>query len=44
MGLFLVSYIYIFGIAILFRFRMTVLGILVRLVYFVIVCIASRAI
>ena len=43
MGHFLV-YIYIFGIAILFLFQTIVLGVLIHLVYFVVVCIVSRAI
>ena len=43
-GRFLVSYIYIFDKAILSLFQMIMLGILIHLVYFVIVCIVSRAI
>ena len=41
MGHFLVFYIYIFDIAILFRFQMVVLGVLIHLVYFVIVYFVS---
>ena len=43
-GHFLMSYNYIFGIAILFWFQTVVLGVLIHLVYFVIVYIVSRAI